>query len=190
MNHLEQTAFPSVTYDELDIPMNRPLQMFLSPPKPAVVVLAWVLMLLIGSLDYITGRDFAVSPYYLVPICWAAWAAGRRAGHLAGHRQHDHLVRFRFDVGLRLSARADALLERADVFDPVPVRGPFDLGVSDGPLSSGGNRAATNGGVAGGNSGTQKTRERPRSRRNGSPWSARWPRRSPTRSAIRSAPSR
>ena len=37
-------------------------------------------MALTGSLDYLTGRDFAVSPYYLVPICWAAWAAGRRAG--------------------------------------------------------------------------------------------------------------
>ena len=56
------------------------LQRLLSPPKPVVVVLAWVLMLLIGSWDYVTGRDFAVSPYYLLPICWAAWAAGRRAG--------------------------------------------------------------------------------------------------------------
>ncbi len=60
--------------------MNRTLQQFLSPPKPVVVVLAWALLLLIGSLDYLTGRDFAVSPYYLVPICWVAWVAGRRAG--------------------------------------------------------------------------------------------------------------
>jgi signal transduction histidine kinase len=61
-------------------PMNRLVQQFLSPPKPVVVVLAWGLMFLIGSMDYITGRDFAVSPYYLVPICWASWAAGRRVG--------------------------------------------------------------------------------------------------------------
>ena len=60
--------------------MNRVLQHFLSPPKTVVAVLAWALMLLIGSLDYLTGRDFAVSPYYLVPICWAGWAAGRKAG--------------------------------------------------------------------------------------------------------------
>ncbi len=60
--------------------MNRTLQRFLSPPKPVVVVLAWALMLLIGSLDNLTGRDFAVSPYYLLPICWATWMAGRRAG--------------------------------------------------------------------------------------------------------------
>jgi signal transduction histidine kinase len=37
-------------------------------------------MLFIGSLDFITGRDFAVSPYYLVPICWASWSAGKKAG--------------------------------------------------------------------------------------------------------------
>jgi signal transduction histidine kinase len=60
--------------------MNRTLQVFLSPPRPVVVVLSWILMFLIGSLDYFTGRDFAMSPYYLVPICWVAWAAGRRAG--------------------------------------------------------------------------------------------------------------
>lgn len=60
--------------------MKRLLQRLLFPPKPVVVILAWVLMFLIGSLDYVTGRDFAVSPYYLVPICWAAWVAGRRAG--------------------------------------------------------------------------------------------------------------
>lgn len=60
--------------------MNRLLQHFWSPPKPVIVFLAGVLMLLIGSLDYVTGRDFAVSPYYLLPICWASWMAGRRAG--------------------------------------------------------------------------------------------------------------
>lgn len=37
-------------------------------------------MLFIGSLDVITGRDFAVSPYYLIPICWLSWSAGRKAG--------------------------------------------------------------------------------------------------------------
>ena len=62
------------------VQMNRLLQPLLSPPKPVVVILALALMFLIGSLDFITGRDFAVSPYYLVPICWAGWMAGRRAG--------------------------------------------------------------------------------------------------------------
>jgi len=53
---------------------------FLSLPKPVVLVLALALTFLIGSWDYFTGRDFAVSPYYLVPICWATWSAGRRIG--------------------------------------------------------------------------------------------------------------
>jgi signal transduction histidine kinase len=51
-----------------------------SLPRPLVVILAWLLMLAIGSLDYLTGRDFAVSAFYLVPVCWVCWAAGRRAG--------------------------------------------------------------------------------------------------------------
>ncbi len=58
------------------------MQRLLFLPKPLVVVLALVLMLMTGVLDYVTGRDFAVSPYYLVPICWAGWVAGRRAGIL------------------------------------------------------------------------------------------------------------
>lgn len=56
------------------------LKHIMSPPKPLVVTLGWMLALAIGSLDYLTGRDFAVSPYYLLPICWTAWMAGRKAG--------------------------------------------------------------------------------------------------------------
>ncbi len=170
--------------------MKRLVQHLLSPPKPVVVVLALALMFLIGSLDYLTGRDFAVSPYYLLPICWAAWVAGRNAGILLAIGQHGDVVCLRFPVGLRLSASRDPVLERADVFDPVPVRGLSDLGVSDGALSSGRNRAAADGGVGRRKSRNAKSSKRPRSRRNGSRWWARWPRRSPTRSAIRSVPSR
>ena len=45
-----------------------------------VVVLALALTSLVGFVDYFTGRDFALSALYLVPICWAAWAAGRGVG--------------------------------------------------------------------------------------------------------------
>ena len=45
-----------------------------------MLILAWALLLLTSSLDYITGRDFALSAFYLVPICWACWMAGRKAG--------------------------------------------------------------------------------------------------------------
>lgn len=60
--------------------MNRMIQLLLAPPKPVVLILSWALMFLIGCVDFITGRDFAVSPYYLLPICWTAWLVGRRAG--------------------------------------------------------------------------------------------------------------
>jgi len=56
------------------------MERLLSPPKPMVVVLALALTWLIGFLDYFTGRDFALSAFYLMPICWAAWAAGRGVG--------------------------------------------------------------------------------------------------------------
>lgn len=51
-------------------------------PAPWVISLALALAGLIGFLDYRTGRDVAMSGFYLVPICWASWAAGRRAGLL------------------------------------------------------------------------------------------------------------
>lgn len=60
--------------------MNRQTRHLLFLPRPVVVILAWVVMLLTSSLDYITGRDFALSAFYLVPICWACWMAGRRVG--------------------------------------------------------------------------------------------------------------
>lgn len=53
-----------------------------SQPKPVIVFLSLVLTVFIGFLDYFTGRDFALSAFYLVPICWAGWIAGRRMGIL------------------------------------------------------------------------------------------------------------
>jgi signal transduction histidine kinase len=56
------------------------MQRLLSLPKVSVVVLALGLLSLIGFFDYATGSDFAISAFYLVPICWVAWAAGRGGG--------------------------------------------------------------------------------------------------------------
>jgi len=42
--------------------------------------LALVLAGLVGWLDYATGYDLHVTAFYLLPVCWASWAAGRRAG--------------------------------------------------------------------------------------------------------------
>ncbi len=60
--------------------MNRLMQRVLSLPKALVVSLSLVLLCLIGFVDYITGRDLALSAFYLIPICWAAWATGLRVG--------------------------------------------------------------------------------------------------------------
>ena len=49
-------------------------------PRPWTVLLALVLAALVGGLDYVTSYDVRLTGFYLVPICWAAWAAGRRAG--------------------------------------------------------------------------------------------------------------
>jgi signal transduction histidine kinase len=48
-----------------------------------VLTVSLTLVIFIGIIDYITGRDFALSAFYLIPICWAGWKVGRGAGILA-----------------------------------------------------------------------------------------------------------
>jgi len=47
-------------------------------------VVAVVLALALGVLDYLTGREWAISAFYLLPTCIAAWMAGRWAGFAVG----------------------------------------------------------------------------------------------------------
>jgi len=49
-------------------------------PKAWTTILALVLATLVGWFDFVTGYDFHVTAFYIVPICWACWAAGRKAG--------------------------------------------------------------------------------------------------------------
>lgn len=49
-------------------------------PKPWTIFLALVLAALMGAFDYATGYDLHVTAFYLIPICWVCWAAGRNAG--------------------------------------------------------------------------------------------------------------
>jgi len=60
--------------------MNRLVQHSMSLPKAVVTTLALVLTVALGVVDYLTGRDVSISAFYLAPICWASWVAGRRAG--------------------------------------------------------------------------------------------------------------
>ena len=62
--------------------MKRLIQGSMSLPKPWVTVSALALTVVLGYLNYITGRDFSMSAFYLVPICWVCWVSGRREGLL------------------------------------------------------------------------------------------------------------
>jgi signal transduction histidine kinase len=42
------------------------------------------LAVVLGLVDYLTGREWAISALYLVPTCFAAWVAGRSAGFAVG----------------------------------------------------------------------------------------------------------
>src|ERR1700728_2120926 len=60
--------------------MNRTMQRLSSLPNATVLVLALGLLGVIGYVDYVTGRDLYLSAFYLLPISWVAWAAGRLGG--------------------------------------------------------------------------------------------------------------
>ena len=60
--------------------MRRLLAGLLRLPRPWTLFLALVLAVLVGVLDYVTGYDLHVTAFYLLPVCWAGWAAGRKAG--------------------------------------------------------------------------------------------------------------
>jgi signal transduction histidine kinase len=45
---------------------------------------AVTLAIVLGLVDYLTGREWAISAFYLLPTCLTAWVAGRRAGFALG----------------------------------------------------------------------------------------------------------
>jgi len=57
---------------------------FSSRWKGAATTAAVVLGFALGFVDYITGREWAISAFYLVPISLAAWVAGRWPGLIVG----------------------------------------------------------------------------------------------------------
>jgi len=44
------------------------------------IIILSALVLAVGWLDYLTGREIVISPFYLIPILWATWKVGRRTG--------------------------------------------------------------------------------------------------------------
>ena len=49
-------------------------------PRRWAIVLALMLAMGVGWVDYEVGFDLHATTFYLLPICWASWAAGRKAG--------------------------------------------------------------------------------------------------------------
>jgi signal transduction histidine kinase len=64
--------------------MKSPMSGFLAGlwrlPGPWTTCLALLLAALVGWFDFATGYDLRVTAFYIIPICWACWAAGRKAG--------------------------------------------------------------------------------------------------------------
>ena len=52
--------------------------------KIAATTAAVVLAISLGYMDYVTGREWAISAFYLLPISLAAWVAGRWSGFIVG----------------------------------------------------------------------------------------------------------
>jgi diguanylate cyclase (GGDEF)-like protein len=50
--------------------------------RPAVTSLACLLCVAVGVADGMSGPEYSIVPFYLVPVILAAWFAGRRAGYL------------------------------------------------------------------------------------------------------------
>jgi signal transduction histidine kinase len=60
--------------------MTRAVSVVARLPKPWAVGISFALAGLVGWCDYLTGFDSQVTAFYVLPVCWASWAAGRKAG--------------------------------------------------------------------------------------------------------------
>ena len=49
-------------------------------PRARVALVSWLLLMLVGSIDYLSGIEISCSIFYLLPISLATWYAGRREG--------------------------------------------------------------------------------------------------------------
>ena len=45
--------------------------------RTTLVLMGLVLVIYIGELDYVTGPMVALMVFYLIPVCFTAWFAGR-----------------------------------------------------------------------------------------------------------------
>src|SRR5947208_16686382 len=57
---------------------------FCARSKVAATAAAVTLAIALGLVDYLTGREWAISALYLLPTCFAGWVAGRLPGFAVG----------------------------------------------------------------------------------------------------------
>ena len=65
------------------VPVN-PRGEFCVRSKVVATAAAVTLATVLGLVDYLTGREWAISAFYLLPTCLAGWMAGRSAGFGVG----------------------------------------------------------------------------------------------------------
>jgi diguanylate cyclase (GGDEF)-like protein len=53
-----------------------------SLPRWIVTLLALLVCVVVGVIDWLSGPDYSLVPFYLVPVTLSAWFAGRKAGYL------------------------------------------------------------------------------------------------------------
>jgi K+-sensing histidine kinase KdpD len=51
-------------------------------PKKYQIIIGFLLTMVIGHIDYVTGYEFRMELFYLIPISYVAWFVGRRIGVL------------------------------------------------------------------------------------------------------------
>ena len=61
-----------------------PREEFCVRSKVVATAAAVTLAIVLGLVDYLTGREWAISAFYLLPTCLAGWMAGRSAGLAVG----------------------------------------------------------------------------------------------------------
>ena len=61
-----------------------PREEFCVRSKVVATATAVTLAIVLGLVDYLTGREWAISAFYLLPTCLAGWMAGRSAGLAVG----------------------------------------------------------------------------------------------------------
>lgn len=49
-------------------------------PKPLVITLGAIILVMVGVIDYLTGPNFSLSIFYLIPVLLVSWYAGRVPG--------------------------------------------------------------------------------------------------------------